>query len=107
MGQREQWSDVAGREQAEAAGIKTFTRVDAPNDARDFVEALANVVRGELAAWDSASSGATLPGASRPRPRESRRLLEWTHRMMRATSSRRSPTSFVANWRHGTARAVE
>jgi protoporphyrin/coproporphyrin ferrochelatase len=51
--------DVGGREQAHAAGIETFTRVQAPNDSRDFIEALANVVRGELAAWDSADTGVT------------------------------------------------
>jgi ferrochelatase len=45
--------DVAGREQAQAAGFDSFTRVDAPNAAPDFVDALASVVRGELAAWDS------------------------------------------------------
>jgi ferrochelatase len=45
--------DVAGREQAESAGITEFVRVDAPNASPDFVAALANVVRGELAAWDS------------------------------------------------------
>jgi|SRR5579864_3240384 len=49
--------DVAGREQAEMAGLEVFTRVEAPNDAPDFVEALAKVVRGELAAWDSRASG--------------------------------------------------
>ena len=51
--------DVAGREQAQAAGFETFTRVEAPNDARDFIEALANVVRGELAAWDGVGRGVT------------------------------------------------
>jgi len=49
--------DVAGREQAQMAGFEAFTRVDAPNDAPDFVEALANVVRGELAAWDRPNAG--------------------------------------------------
>lgn len=49
--------DVAGREQAQMAGFETFTRVEAPNDAPDFVEALANVVRGELAAWNRPNSG--------------------------------------------------
>jgi ferrochelatase len=50
--------DVAGREQAEAAGFASFTRVDAPNAAPDFVEALADVVRGELTAWRAAGQGA-------------------------------------------------
>jgi len=45
--------DVAGREQASQAGIDRFVRVEAPNAAPDFIEALASVVRGELAAWDS------------------------------------------------------
>jgi ferrochelatase len=48
--------DVAGREQAEAAGFVSFTRVPAPNAAPDFVSALASVVRGELAAWDASSA---------------------------------------------------
>jgi len=51
--------DVAGREQAESAGITEFVRVDAPNAAPDFVAALANVVRGELAAWESVQQVAT------------------------------------------------
>lgn len=46
--------DVAGREQAASAGIHTFARIEAPNAAPDFIAALANVVRGELAAWDAA-----------------------------------------------------
>jgi len=45
--------DLAGREQAISAGFRTFLRVDAPNAEPDFIAALANVVRGELAAWDS------------------------------------------------------
>jgi protoporphyrin/coproporphyrin ferrochelatase len=49
--------DVAGREQASQAGIQKLVRVDAPNAAPDFIEALANVVRGELAAWDSSAKG--------------------------------------------------
>jgi protoporphyrin/coproporphyrin ferrochelatase len=48
--------DVAGREQALSAGFETFKRVDAPNASADFVEALANVVRGELTAWQTASA---------------------------------------------------
>jgi protoporphyrin/coproporphyrin ferrochelatase len=50
--------DVAGREQAEQAGFSSFARISAPNAAPDFIQALANVVRGELAAWDAASRGA-------------------------------------------------
>ena len=50
--------DVAGREQATAAGIGGFTRIDAPNAAPDFVAALGKVVQGELAAWDTALRGA-------------------------------------------------
>ena len=50
--------DVAGREQALAAGFVTFKRIQAPNEAPDFVDALANVVRGELMAWDSIQPGA-------------------------------------------------
>ena len=49
--------DVAGREQALAAGFLTFTRIDAPNSAADFIAALKDVVRGELAAWDAAARG--------------------------------------------------
>jgi ferrochelatase len=52
--------DVAGREQAEAAGITDFVRVDAPNAEPDFIAALASVVRGEVAAWESSNTrGAT------------------------------------------------
>jgi ferrochelatase len=47
--------DVAGRQQAVAAGFRTFVRVDAPNASPDFVAALGDVVRGELAAWDMAN----------------------------------------------------
>jgi protoporphyrin/coproporphyrin ferrochelatase len=46
--------DVAGREQAESAGFATFTRIDAPNAEPDFVAALHDVVRGEVAAWEQA-----------------------------------------------------
>ncbi|HET6320002.1 MAG TPA: ferrochelatase [Chloroflexota bacterium] len=49
--------DVAGREQAEQAGITSFTRVAAPNAAPDFIDALASVVRGELAAWEGVARG--------------------------------------------------
>jgi protoporphyrin/coproporphyrin ferrochelatase len=55
--------DVAGREQAEAAGFISFARVDAPNAAPDFVEALADVVRGELTAWRAAGQGAAWAAA--------------------------------------------
>ena len=47
--------DVAGGEQAKHAGIVEFVRAPAPNDAPDFAEALADVVRGGLGEWDSAS----------------------------------------------------
>ncbi len=50
--------DVAGREQARAAGIEDFVRVAAPNAAADFVDALASVVRGEVLAWDTAVGAA-------------------------------------------------
>jgi ferrochelatase len=40
--------DHGGREQAEQAGFESFARVPAPNDARDFALALADVVRGAL-----------------------------------------------------------
>jgi ferrochelatase len=49
--------DIAGREQAASAGINRFTRIDAPNAEPDFIAALGNVVRGELAAWDAAVKG--------------------------------------------------
>jgi protoporphyrin/coproporphyrin ferrochelatase len=49
--------DVAGREQAMAAGFKTFTRIDAPNSAEDFIAALKDIVRGELGVWDAAARG--------------------------------------------------
>jgi protoporphyrin/coproporphyrin ferrochelatase len=50
--------DVAGREQALAAGFESFARVPAPNASPDFIAALVSVVRGELVAWDSAKRGA-------------------------------------------------
>jgi protoporphyrin/coproporphyrin ferrochelatase len=50
--------DVAGREQALGAGFVTFKRIEAPNASPDFLDALANVVRGELLAWDTAEQGA-------------------------------------------------
>lgn len=37
--------DQCGREQAEVAGFESFARVPAPNAARDFAQALADVVR--------------------------------------------------------------
>jgi protoporphyrin/coproporphyrin ferrochelatase len=49
--------DIGGREQALDAGFETFVRVDAPNAAPDFVAALADVVRGEMAAWQAAERG--------------------------------------------------
>ena len=49
--------DVAGREQALEAGFETFVRVDAPNAAPDFIAALGDVVRGEVAAWEAAERG--------------------------------------------------
>jgi ferrochelatase len=48
--------DVGGHQQAEQAGIQSFRRTAAPNDAPDFLAALVNVVRGELAAWDSSGT---------------------------------------------------
>jgi ferrochelatase len=50
--------DVAGREQALAAGFLTFTRIDAPNSAADFIAVLRDIARGEIAAWDAAVRGA-------------------------------------------------
>jgi ferrochelatase len=49
--------DVAGRDQALAAGFRSFVRVDAPNTDPDFIGALRDVVRGELVVWDQASRG--------------------------------------------------
>jgi len=46
--------DVAGREQALGAGLEALIRVQAPNAAPDFLEAMASVVRGELAAANAA-----------------------------------------------------
>jgi ferrochelatase len=51
--------DVAGRDQAERAGFSSFVRIDAPNAAPDFIDALASVVRGELDAWQGAQQGAS------------------------------------------------
>jgi ferrochelatase len=50
--------DVAGREQALAGGFQTFTRIDAPNAAADFIAALQDVVRAELATWAAPARGA-------------------------------------------------
>lgn len=55
--------DVAGREQALAAGFSSFARIPAPNAEPDFLAALASVVRGELVAWDAAARAAVAPGA--------------------------------------------
>lgn len=49
--------DVAGRDQAVHAGMEALVRVEAPNDAPDFIGALADVVRGELAAWNDSPTG--------------------------------------------------
>ena len=49
--------DIGGREQALEAGFETFVRVDAPNAAPDFIAALGDVVRGEVAAWEAADRG--------------------------------------------------
>jgi ferrochelatase len=54
--------DVAGREQAVAAGFRSFRRTEAPNAAPDFIAALASVVRGEVAAWETASRTAARAG---------------------------------------------
>lgn len=43
--------DIAGREQAEEAGIEHFARVPAPNDSPELAAALADVATRELAAW--------------------------------------------------------
>ena len=50
--------DVAGREQAVAAGFDDFKRIEAPNAAPDFLDALANVVRAEIMVWDRTERGA-------------------------------------------------
>jgi ferrochelatase len=46
--------DVAGREQALSAGFQDFVRIEAPNAAPDFVDALGKVVRAEVMVWDGA-----------------------------------------------------
>jgi ferrochelatase len=51
--------DIAGRDQALAAGFRSFVRVDAPNADPDFVDALRDVVLGELAVWGTPSQGDT------------------------------------------------
>jgi ferrochelatase len=51
--------DVAGREQALEAGFFSFGRIAAPNASPDFIDALATVVQGELAAGQMATRGAT------------------------------------------------
>lgn len=50
--------DVGGREQALAAGIEDLVRVDAPNADADFIDALRDVVLGELAVWTTGTRGA-------------------------------------------------
>ena len=55
--------DIGGREQADQAGITSFARIAAPNAAPDFVAALASVVRGEIAAWETAGRGAAWANA--------------------------------------------
>jgi protoheme ferro-lyase len=45
--------DIGGRDQAEAAGFASCARVAAPNAAPDFVAALASILVGELAAWET------------------------------------------------------
>ena len=55
--------DVAGRRQAEDAGIERFARVPAPNEAPDFVAALGGIVRAELARWEAESADARPVGA--------------------------------------------
>ncbi|MBV9603268.1 MAG: ferrochelatase [Chloroflexi bacterium] len=47
--------DVAGHDQALGAGLQALIRVQAPNAAPDFLEALASVVRCELSAWSTAT----------------------------------------------------
>jgi ferrochelatase len=47
--------DVAGRAQASDSGLEALIRVQAPNAAPDFLQALADVVRRELVAWDATS----------------------------------------------------
>lgn len=49
--------DVAGREQAAEAGITTFVRVEAPNADPDFIDALRDVVLGEVAVWNVGTRG--------------------------------------------------
>jgi ferrochelatase len=46
--------DIAGRDQALSAGFKSFVRVDAPNADPDFIDALRDVVLGEVVVWDAA-----------------------------------------------------
>ncbi|GAC1329724.1 MAG: ferrochelatase [Chloroflexota bacterium] len=49
--------DVGGREQAAEAGITTFVRVNAPNADPDFIDALRDVVLGDLAVWNVGTRG--------------------------------------------------
>jgi ferrochelatase len=50
--------DVAGLQQAREAGFESFVRIQAPNASADFVQAMGDVVRAELAAWDGAVGAA-------------------------------------------------
>jgi ferrochelatase len=43
--------DIGGQEQADEAGVSQFARVPAPNDSPEFADALADVVKRELAGW--------------------------------------------------------
>ncbi len=54
--------DLGGREQADAAGFVQFERVPAPNDARDFVAALADIVERNASAWERAELTAVASG---------------------------------------------
>jgi protoporphyrin/coproporphyrin ferrochelatase len=49
--------DVAGRDQAISAGFVSFTRIEAPNAAADFISALSDIVQAETAAWAVAVQG--------------------------------------------------
>ncbi|HEX8969536.1 MAG TPA: ferrochelatase [Chloroflexota bacterium] len=55
--------DLAARDQALAAGFERFARVEAPNAAPDFIDALASIVRAELVFWDQAAAGPVWVGA--------------------------------------------
>jgi ferrochelatase len=51
--------DIAGRDQAVSAGFRSFVRVDAPNADPDFIDALRDVVLGEVVVWDAAITKGT------------------------------------------------